>query len=310
MDSKITKKRLSGFMAYEWIVTLIVAILIIVLWDLFYTVAKVQLTPGQHFKVYLDTGVATVSDFFEIADDDVLSYDVLRGDYETLTEDKNVLLERLSIAEGDIIITDCYKKDENTLSKAEKYVINNIEYPMYEFERLLGDSMNYLYGFVLDEYATGDKTVAFDFDKLDKAKIEAGFIARNGTDNRFRKEKERQQGLEKEYARIKKLCTVVEDFHYLINDHVDKSIFYTFTYENGQSYIYGLRLENLVGGDHKHDNYYKMSVAVNENAKGSEDVVVMVFDFVKQQKDLQFETISYLTDMVKKFSDIALPSMA
>ena len=43
-------------MAYEWIATLIVAILIIVLWDLFYTITKVQLTPGQHFKVYVDTG--------------------------------------------------------------------------------------------------------------------------------------------------------------------------------------------------------------------------------------------------------------
>ena len=310
MDSKITKKRLSGFMAYEWIVTLIVAVLIMGLWDLYYTIAKVELTPGQQFKVYLDTGVATVSDFFEIADDDVLSYDILRGDYETLSEERNVLLERLSIAEGDIIITDCFKTDENTPSKAERYIINNIEYPMYEFERLLGDSMNYLYGFVLDEYATGDKTVAFDFDKLDKAKIEAGFIARNGTDNRFRKEKERQQGLEKEYARIKKLCSVVKDFHYLIKVYDDQSIFYTFTYENGQSYIYGLRLENLVGGEYKHENYYKMSVAVNENAKGSEDVVVMVFDFVEKQRDLQFETISYLTDMVKKFSNIALPSMA
>ena len=310
MDSKITKKRISGFMAYEWIVTLIVSLVIIGLWDLYYTIARVELTPGQHFKVYLDTGVATVSDFFEIADDDVLSYDILRGDYETLTDDNNILTQRLSIAEGDIIITDCYKKDENTLSKAEKYVENNLEYPMYEFERLLGDSMNYLYGLVLDEYATDDKTVVFDFDKLDKAKIEAGFIARNGTDNRFRKEKERQQGLEKEYDRIKKLCSVVNDFYYLIKVYDDQSIFYTYTCENGESYIYGLRLENLIDGEHRHENYYKMSVAVNENAKGSEDVVVMVFDFVEKQRDLQFETISYLTDMVKKFSNIALPSMA
>ena len=68
MDSKITKKRLSGFMAYEWIVTLVVAVLIIVLWDLYYTIAKVELTPGQHFKVYLDTGVATVSDFFDFSE--------------------------------------------------------------------------------------------------------------------------------------------------------------------------------------------------------------------------------------------------
>ena len=41
MDSKITKKRISGFMAYEWIVTLIVSLVIIGLWDLYYTIARV-----------------------------------------------------------------------------------------------------------------------------------------------------------------------------------------------------------------------------------------------------------------------------
>lgn len=308
MDSKITKKRLSGFMAYEWIVSLIVAVLIIALWEIYYTIARVELTPGQHFKIYLDTGVTTVNDFFEIADDDVLSYDILRGDYEKLTDEQNILMQRMTIAEGDIIITDCYKEDEELQSKAERYILHQ-SYPIYEFERLLDDCMNYLYGLVLDQYDTGDKTVVFDFEKLDKTKIEAGFIARNGKDNRFRKEEERKKGLENEYARIKKLCSSVNDFYHLLKVYGDESIFYKYTYADGQSYVYGLRLENLIGGE-KTENYFLMNNVVNEQATGCEDVVVMVFDFVNQQRDLQFETISYLTDMVRKFSNIALPSMA
>jgi hypothetical protein len=54
MDNKITKNRLSNFLAYEWIVIIIVCVVLIFVWEIVYTVGAVRLTAGQKFNFYFD----------------------------------------------------------------------------------------------------------------------------------------------------------------------------------------------------------------------------------------------------------------
>ena len=61
MDNKLTKKRLSDFLAYEWILTIIIAVAAIVVWELVYTMSAVRLTVGQAFKYYYDEKASTIN---------------------------------------------------------------------------------------------------------------------------------------------------------------------------------------------------------------------------------------------------------
>ena len=57
MDNRITKKRLSHFLAYEWIAIVVVIVLCVVLVEFLYSVAGVVLKPSEHFKVFYDENI-------------------------------------------------------------------------------------------------------------------------------------------------------------------------------------------------------------------------------------------------------------
>ena len=100
MDNRITKKRLSEYLSYEWILILVIAIAGIIVWELAYTIASVKLTSGQHFKYYYDytvssSGQAQLHALFD--KHDTFSYDVLKVSYEDRTADMQILTARLSV---------------------------------------------------------------------------------------------------------------------------------------------------------------------------------------------------------------------
>ena len=82
MDNKITKRRLSNMLSYDWIFILVVVVVACVAWSLIYTMAGVRLSAGQTFNIqYYYTVSASKSG--ELADDleekNVFSYDVIGG---------------------------------------------------------------------------------------------------------------------------------------------------------------------------------------------------------------------------------------
>ena len=322
MDNKITKKRLSNFLAYEWILTLIFVALGIFLLGLVYQVTSVQLTPGQTFKVFYDYGVYSNESFFNIADKDVLSFDIYASE-ERIQEANDVLKARLSIEEGDIIFTSTVSESEGGRSQAVRYIENSMEYHVTDFDNLLENGINYLNRFVKDSEKE-NLNAWKDYNNLDENKIYANFISRMKKDNRFRTEEQKRDGFEKEKLRIKKLCVVLNDFDYLLNEY-DKNrdkLFFTHEY-NGQVKTYGIDFSKLQKKSDKMAVNYAGRTALNVDENGTpildeygketyvrttEGVVVMAFGFYDEQPDLQYETVSYLTDLVKKLGDITLPS--
>lgn len=308
MDNKLTKKRLSDFLAYEWILTLIVAVAAIVLWELVYTVSSVRLTTGQSFKYYFDENVSSLGDgaFYTMLSDDVFSYDVKELSSEQLTSKYNVLSTRLSVYEGDVIFTDTVENESQPVrakTLADSYG--------YNYERLLSDAEEYVSQFYTDG-------------KLDDGKIQAHFNERARKRVYKNALKSGEISVADEIGRIEKLEKEIADFKTLLSNGKDGLFFRYTRYEqtlatvddkNKASYeklfnaekengrenaVYGLNLGALTGGKTDVTKFVKLN---GENGS-AENVTLLVFDFKDEQPDLQYEVISFINALVRNCSDI------
>ena len=104
--TKITKKRLSDFLAYEWILIIVFSVVAVIIVNLVYKVTSVDLTVGQTFKIYYDYDIYSGS-AQKVASQvqGSLSFDVQEFTYEYLLEDDDVLYARTANYDGDLIIS-------------------------------------------------------------------------------------------------------------------------------------------------------------------------------------------------------------
>ena len=72
---------------------------------------------------------------------------------------------------------------------------------------------------------------------------------------------------------------------------------HTITEELGEK-RYGLKADALKNGTLNADTYFKNRV--DGSSKG---VVIMAFDFLEYQPDLQFETVSFMNMCIRNFTD-------
>ncbi len=330
MDNKITKKRLSNFLSYEWILILIAIVGAILLWEFVYTVSSVRLTVGQSYKIFYDKysfygeNVSALAVELEVQENlgyengKTFSFDVQKTASESILQEDDVLSIRLSVQEGDILITDdkarTTKKGEVEYTESlARTRVDNLTVNFATFDKLLKDAQDYLKSFLAD----GQTEIAKE--NLDDNKIKAGFEKRLRKDNRFRRNKE--EGLRLEKQRLEKLCDEVNAFETVVN--LDDEYFFTYTkYEQsleiakaqGQDASdyeqlvqkqergkYGLRLDKLTGGKY---NSSKFFTVLDEDEYVASDAVIMVFDFLKYQPELQFESITFINNIVRACSTI------
>ncbi|MBQ8426780.1 MAG: hypothetical protein IJX16_03345 [Clostridia bacterium] len=323
MDNRITRRRLYNFLSYEWIVMIVVAVACILAWNLIFTMTSVKLTVGQDFKFFYDETIdsntsGNIYTLFEKQDDPertVFSYDLLKIGHETLQEQYNVLKERMSVQEGDIIITDATEPADDAENKdvRAKTIIDT--YPTYDFISLKEDAEEYLAQFLKDGL-TEDADVT-DFNNLDGSKIEEVFRERMRKDNRYRSEGQKQEGIALEKERIEDLCKEVKRFRHLLNQGDEYFFMYKrydqiITEENKETLNadeyrkkgvrpYGLKVEALSGGEGKDSpsKYFKKI-----GADDAKDVVILVFDLKKYQPHLQFEAIAFINAVVSGCSNL------
>ena len=318
MDNRITRTRLHNFLSYEWIMMIIVCAVAIFVWEFAYTVGAVRLTVGQHFKFYYDQSIYAVDggDLYGLADN-AMSYDVLKLDSETLTSDYNVLSVRLSIQEGDILITDSVEPAETDTDKNVRAKLNIDSYKMYSLTDLLKDAKDYLKQFLKDGVTGVDSEL--DYNNLDGAKIEKYFLERMKSDNRFRSAEDKKNGVDLEKGRISQLVKEVSDFSIFLSKYEQTYLNMADTDKNKQTYkelyekqeqkIYGINAEFLKCSSPdptKSDpsSFFQVRKYVdNSDMVTAKDVVIMVFDFYKEQPHLQFETISFLNAIIRECSD-------
>lgn len=338
MDNKITKSRLSNLLSYEWLLIIVILVGIIAVYEFLYAFFGVRLTTGQTFNYYYDVGVYGNSDndFIDfLSNDNPFSYDIFMAKGEVIDPNNNLLTTYLNLEDGDILFTSSLANEDGTKDINSK--VDDPIYCLYDFNKLLGDAQNYLRCFLKDEFALLSKEEQNlkikDKDNLSIQKIEARFDNRMKKDNRFRSIAQKIEGRQLEVQRINRLVKEVDDFSYLLQVGEEKDIFYRYTRysqiaqvckesekeiyqrevqreieEGRENAPFGIKLENLTGGEHDTSEFFKLYV---KNDKGdtvlndtSKNVVMMAFDFVTYQPDLQFECISFINRVVRGCSDI------
>ena len=314
MDNKITKTRLVDFLSYEWILMIIVAVLSIIGWNLIYTVTGVSLTKGQQFMLTYDEGIDNNfgGEFITLAaQDGRFCYDILEVGVEQIhtSGETNLLSIRYNTRDIDVFITDDAELEDTTTRF--RTIIDG--YIPWSFDGMLKDGKDYLKKFLKQGVNfDADQTVVYDFNNLDQAKIESYFAKRQKGDNRFRDEQEKQKGIKGEKERLQKLCKELKTLDYLLTEHQDIFVKYkryaqTFrlypddkeleeriSYETEQ--FYALKLGALTDGEYQPGDFFTKD--------GShKTLVVMCFNFLLDQPDLQYENISIINFMVKTFSN-------
>lgn len=315
MDNKITKKRIKDMLSYNWIFIAVILTAIIIVFEFIFNLVGVVPTVGQTFKFYTDVGVSseTMTDVYnKMVKNGVFSFDILSVEYEKNDSVAEQMFYRLSVQDGDVVVSNIVGiTEEDADVRANKLIDDKRSYFIMPLDKFNQDGKNYLSGFLKD----GEQD-CFDFSKLDKSKIEDNFRTRMKKDNRFRDKENFNNGLEQEYLRIAKLCVDLKDFNYLMEERQD--LFYNYTrytqlskkqseyseaLMNETKRPYGLLLGKLTGGQENVTSYFR-----DETNGSAEELVLMVFDFTEQQKDLQYESVSFIMEIVKNCSDIDLPS--
>lgn len=333
MDNRITKKRLSDALSYDWIKIIVITLAVIIVWEFVYTVTATRLTSGQNFKLFFDQNIV-VGDagplMNKLSEDKAFSFDILEINSENLIEEQNLLSLRIQVDEGDIIFTDNVDK-ETTIkngdivkeNRAKTIVDDN---PIYSFEKLIEDAKNYL---TSTYFIDGKTQIALE--NIDDSKVESVFRQRMKKDNRFRKEEQIQQGIPKEKERVEKLVNDIifmQEFIEKAPQKYGEDIFMRYTrYElktalfpddqnykqlyqmekgefNRENLIYGIDLGKLTGGKENVSSLVKVST--NKDQTTADNVIMMVINLQSAQPHLQYETLSFMKTIIINYSDFTI----
>lgn len=328
MDAKITKKRLSRMLSYDWIKIIALAAALIFIWVMIFTMTATRITPAQQFTVFnyihnanLYTG--KFDDLYQKASEDgVFSYEVIEcntNDLSTSGEHAHTVAEaRLSTDEGDIMFV-ADAPDRDTASKNDKgetvYQRTDLEsflrgYGHYVFSLDPEDENSYfnqMEKYLSKYYKEGAWQ---DDSKIDKEKIEKDFLIRIDGDKRFKSKAEIAQGKKDEVVRIQKYSAALAKFY----DYVEKGyVTYTQTvYEEEKFKIEGVYSINIAPQflkDGKTENplaskladylgYYTSYVNENGETKNkltADNMNVAFFDLQGVEEGFQYESLLFVT---------------
>ena len=302
MDNKITKQRFSAFMHYEWIKIVALILCVCFLWRLLFIQLGSKerlLTNGQQFYFYYSPEI--ISDCPTnmtnlISDKNALSYDV---QYTSVYQfDATYGAEQLNgwliIGDGDMIITSDVPDEIN----GDVYSSSNFrsmvdKYNVYDLDKLMEDAVNYASQFMLNQ-ANG-----FDISNINYEVVKTKFLERCKNDKRFKTNSQKEDGIKLENQRIRDLFVDINDFAKLLT----MDIFTNYQSEAKGDTVakkYGIDLYKLKGATGKTDITTYASLYAGENiAPTAQYTVLAVFDFLRDQPELQFETISVINTLVR-----------
>ena len=331
MDIKITKKRLSNLISYDFLKIILACVAVIVVWSLLFTTLGTIITEGQQFYPVVFEGVNGYSDGnFKLLETlkkegsasdggSALSFDVLETSVTEIISAGSysasyMLTVRLSAGEGDVIIigggNEEYDEESGNMSDLLSLVSNRT---LCSIDKLLDSAYIYTVknGFI-SETENGYE--------VDREKIKDFFITQRIPSARnYRRtyvdEKTISDGVENEIKRIEQI--------YLNYLAIKKAI--ENAKERGEDFLWYAKPvyidgDNTVYGE---ENAYGIDIAklVRSKADGEEDIkklwytfdengnttiaglVFGVIDRFSEQSDLQYETLGALSYIIRTYSD-------
>lgn len=324
MDAKITKQRLARKLSYDWIKIVALAVAVIIVWTLVFTMTATRITPAQQFTVFNYYSNGSFSDSFYTAyekafKDGVFSYEVIEtnvNDLVTSGEYASTILEtRVSVDEGDLMFipnapdTATATTDENGNTVYERSYIQSFfsGYTPYVFDLddYFANMKTYLDGFYNGDYVSG---------ALDEEKVTAAFMDRitENKDKRFKKDEEIEQGKKDELARIQKYRDALVAFNGYLESGLVSFTNVQLKNENGEVVIegnYALNLcpdESTMGKLKEHVFYYTTETVTAEDGsettekrKTAKDMHVTFFKMSGVEASFEYESLLFVNYMIE-----------
>ena len=238
--------------------------------------------------------------------------------------ERNVLADRLTIQEGDVMFTDMkgigktetVNGVERPVTVRAKAHVDTFSYPMYALDDMLEDAKTYL----KENFIKDGQEISIA--NIDDAKLERTFRVRMKKDNRFREETQIQKGILAEKIRIEKLIENVIYFENFISNPANESALFKYrrfeqTYnllsnpsqkeqykklmDTQQEKIYGINIGALdeMGNGVDATKIVQVRTPEDPNDRLSKNVVLMVFDFKSYQPHLQYESLSFVCSTIQ-----------
>lgn len=326
MDAKITKKRLSRLLAYDWLKIVGLAVALIVFWNLIFTMTATRIRPSQQFSVFNHYANRTLSDDFynelgEALRGEVFSYEVIETTNNDLTgtgEVTHTLIEsRLATDEGDVMLVPnipdvdtVYEENGET-----KYQSNYLQtflrrYRLYVYD--LDSEKENGYFYALKAYLNGYYTEGYtNAESLDEAKVEKDFRnrARANGDKRFKSEEQLARGAKNDVARVKKYRDALVKLESYLAEGLVEFTDVT-VYNNDGSPLYeGKFALNLCPNKDTMGNLKKQfSYQITEKDEEGKDQVritaenmnVMFFKTAGTEKGFEYESLLYVVNLIEK----------
>ncbi len=329
MDAKITKKRLSQMLSYDWLKIILTAVGVIIVWTLLFTTTATRIQPSQSFGVYAYTGTTVTDRFSNLPErtKDIFSYEVI----ERKTEDINtggkeyafqIMEARLTTEEvdvlfapnvdgGDIQYTLDGEVKKSTYLEDFLYRFYSHAYRLDGENGYLKQMQNYLNGYYQGDYNSPDN--------IDTAKIESDFRAKvkQTKDKRYKTEEKIQTAVYGEIERIKQYRQAFLDF----NDYVEKGYIALeettlyFTDQSGNvSPITGCFSINLcpdetVMGELKKEVYYRVTdEETGETKSAIKDMNLVIMKDQTKNHGFEFERLTFVTYLVQTYCSALNPT--
>lgn len=320
MDAKITKKRLSHMLSYDWLKIIGACIVAIVVWTLVFTTSATRITPAQQFSVFSYKGNTTLGTKFHDSynkafNSGVFSHEVLElttNDLTTANEYLHTILEaRLATNEGDVIfVADApdeeSKYEENGETKMLTYFQSFVGSWNYRLMRLDGEEGYFAkMESYLNTYYNGD----YEAGVLNKSLVESSFRARikENKDKRYKNEAQINAGLEGEYNRFEKYRTALINFNeYLAKGYVTFTDI-TLQNANGESVTrtYGINLCPTESMEGLKDMVAYVEKVTDENGATKTNITaknmnVCLFD-LEVEEGFQYEGLLYVNYVIESY---------
>ena len=323
MDSKITKRRLSIALSYDWIKIVAIIVAISFFWMLAYTVGAPRASTGQQFQYFICKDFNAVDCdalLAEMSDNGVFSYDILDLSSRTMDVDNfGTIMSTISGAsEGDVMIISDYEADRKENKSRFRSFIDTYGGGLFDVDSIISSAKNYCQskGFVyFDENGSAC---------LNSKKISDYFAVRMRKDPRFRDENSHryQQGIADEINRIKLIWNNANMLAQCLNAHPDMRVQYVrgeqnylnnekdeelkAFYEKQELKTWGINLGALTDGANKITEIYAKNV-FDENGNlidvTANGIVFCFFSYIDEQPDLVYESIQCVNYLIKNYSN-------
>lgn len=321
MDAKITKPRLSNFLSYDWLKILFVTILAIVAVCVFFTTVRTAPSDRQVFTVYayeLSEGDDANSFSEDLLDGDIFSYEILQTQYESLTQSATgnmfgglyggaTYATRLVNPARTVMFVSGLDDASSAGYDAVKTLVGvntnltgNARNGFLDIEEYLSDCKDYLTVYFGDDFENG---------ALNEAAAENCFTARNNGDKRFRTKAQKEAGLLQEKARLERLR---EDYLAVMEAFGREKLSYSsFTISEDAAtedqpageYVCGVSVGRL--NTLRNLFYYETeNTESGETEKTASGITMILFassDLSDKTNDLRYETVSFLSYLVKTY---------